>query len=91
MSDALENRRLHPNRTGLALPWPGLFSLLVLFLAGSFQTAQAALRFDVFLGYDGIVREANWFPAVFEVDNDGPTFTGVIELVTESGSRGQVR
>jgi len=38
------------------------------------------MQFDVFLGYDGIVPEASWFPIVIEVDNDGPTFTGLVEI-----------
>ncbi len=42
--------------------------------------ALAAIQFDVFLGYDGIVPEASWFPVVCEVKNDGPTFNGVVEL-----------
>ncbi|MEW6303898.1 MAG: hypothetical protein AB1705_10530 [Verrucomicrobiota bacterium] len=53
--------------------------------------AQAALQFDVFLGYDNIVREANWFPVVCEVHNDGPSFKAVFELTSEQGGRGQAR
>src|SRR5438034_2186346 len=34
--------------------------MLVISLIVAF-TAQAALQFDVFLGYDGIVPEASWF------------------------------
>ncbi len=61
----------------------------VLRLAGvvigfSLTQAQAALQFDVFLGYDGTVREASWFPIVCEIKNDGPSFAGVIE-VTPAG------
>ena len=42
--------------------------------------AQAALQFDVFLGYDGLVPEASWFPIVCEVKNDGPSFVGTVEV-----------
>jgi len=50
-------------------------------LSLSFPSAlRAALQFDVFLGYDGIVPEASWFPIVCEVKNDGPPFKGVIEV-----------
>ncbi len=42
--------------------------------------ARAALQFDVFVGYDGFVREAGWFPIVCEVFNDGPSFQAVIEI-----------
>src|SRR5216684_2598583 len=41
---------------------------------------QANLQFDVFLGYDGIVPEASWFPVVCEIKNDGPGFVGVVEV-----------
>src|SRR5579859_2730185 len=51
--------------------------LLALGCAG---TALGAIQFDVFLGYDGIIPEASWFPVVFEIKNDGPTFAGTVEL-----------
>ncbi|HUS33805.1 MAG TPA: hypothetical protein VM680_00490 [Verrucomicrobiae bacterium] len=41
---------------------------------------SAAIQFDVFVGYDGVTREAAWFPVAFEVHNDGPSFNGVIEI-----------
>ena len=61
--------------------------------AGFALSAQAAIQFDVFLGYggqptgaDGIVREANWFSVACEVHNDGPSFNTVFELSpTQSG------
>ncbi|WP_150107564.1 hypothetical protein [Pedosphaera parvula] len=56
--------------------WLGI--LLIIFLTLS---ARAALQFDVFLGYEGVVPEASWFPVVCEVKNDGPSFTGTIEIV----------
>jgi len=39
------------------------FFLLAAFFVFAFvvATAHAALQFDVFLGYDGTVREASWF------------------------------
>lgn len=42
--------------------------------------AAAALQFDVFLGYDGNVREASWFPVVCELRNEGPPISGFIEI-----------
>ena len=42
--------------------------------------AQQSLRFDVFVGFDGIVPEASWFPLVCEIKNDGPPFTATIEV-----------
>jgi hypothetical protein len=53
--------------------------------------ARAALRFDVFLGYDGILPEASWFPVVCEVFNDGPSFNAVFELSPGQYSQGQSR
>lgn len=51
--------------------------------------ARGALQFDVFLGYEGITREACWVPVVFEIKNDGPSFKGVIELISDPYRRGQ--
>jgi hypothetical protein len=52
-------------------------TILYLTLAGD---AMAALQFDVFIGYDSFVPEACWFPIVFEIKNDGPSFTGTVEV-----------
>jgi hypothetical protein len=62
-----------------------LFSLLCAF------SARAALQFDVFLGYDGVVPNGTWIPVVCEVKNDGPSFTGVVEVDSDAGSSGQKR
>ncbi len=59
-----------------------------LMLAG---VARAEFEFDVKLGYEGTVREANWFPVAFEIFNDGPPISGVIELTNEQTGRGQAR
>jgi hypothetical protein len=64
--------------------------LLILICAFAF-TARAALQFDVFLGYDGVVPNGTWIPVVCEVKNDGPSFTGVVEVDSDSGSSGQKR
>jgi len=37
-------------------------------------------QFDVFAGYGGTTIEANWFPVVCEVRNEGPTFNAVFEF-----------
>ena len=52
-------------------------SVLFLLVGG---IAQAALQFDIFLGYDGLIPEASWFPVVCELKNDGPAFTGTLEV-----------
>src|ERR1041385_7618542 len=67
-----------PRRSALrSLLGPIVLPVLLLL---STITSRAALQFDVFLGYDGLVPEAAWFPMVFEIKNDGPPFTGIIEL-----------
>ncbi len=57
----------------------------------SVSPARAALQFDVFLGYDGTVREASWFPIVCEIKNDGPPFAGVIEVTPGSYGKGNIQ
>src|SRR5882724_7623644 len=64
--------------------------LLAIFLLSSLA-ARAAIQFDVFLGYDGIIPEASWFPVVCEVKNDGPTFTAWIEVSSGQFNEGQTR
>jgi hypothetical protein len=54
-------------------------------------TSRAAVRFDVFLGYDGVVREASWMPVVCEIVNDGPPFQGVIEVAPGQLGKGQTQ
>lgn len=66
---------------------PGLLVFGVFFI-GSLTQAWGALQFDVFLGYDGTVREASWFPIVCEIKNDGPSFAGVIEVTAAGYSKG---
>src|SRR5579872_644447 len=68
--------------------WPALIASAFLFAAG---TARAALQFDVFLGYDGIMPERGWFPIVCELNNDGPSFTGVVEVNSDQMGTGQTR
>src|SRR5216110_1146841 len=74
--------------------WLGA-AILIFGLAAS---ARAALQFDVFIGYggqptgfDGIVREAGWFPVAVEVQNDGPPFNAAFELSSSQMGGGQTR
>jgi hypothetical protein len=67
---------------------PALF--LTAFLA-TLERAHAALQFDVFMGYDGMVREAGWFPVAVEVHNDGPSFNAVVELSASGFGNEQLR
>ncbi|MFN0067672.1 MAG: hypothetical protein ACKVYV_08560 [Limisphaerales bacterium] len=69
----------------------GLFPVVAALTAWLAAPARAELQFDVFLGYDENVREGAWFPVVFEVMNDGPAFTGTIELGQEGGLRAHTR
>ncbi len=59
------------------------FRLAKLLLAGlllGHGLAKAEVRFDVFPGFANKARNSEWFPVTFEIENDGPTFDGVIEL-----------
>ncbi len=77
--DARHSRRLSPG-VWLAFLW-------VLSVA----PVRAELQFDVFLGYDGAVREAAWFPVACEIHNDGPSFNAVFELTAGNIRTEQVR
>ena len=59
------------------------WSALAFGLCLLFGSAQAAVRFDMFVGYDGQVPQGNWFPIAFEVQNDGPSFTAVLEVAPD--------
>lgn len=63
---------------------------LLLFFS-SFTWLSAQIRFDVFIGYDGTVREGTWFPVTCEVINSGPTFAGYIEVAPGPGAGGQTQ
>src|SRR5438105_4784007 len=78
---------LGTSRPGPAPKFTLLLTLLCLLFSAS--TGRAALQFDAFPGYDGIVPEASWFPVVCEVKNDGPTFKAMIELTGSAVNQGQ--
>jgi hypothetical protein len=65
--------------------------LLAFSLVGGLTVLGRELQFDVFLGYDGTVREASWFPVVCEIKNDGAPFNGVVEVSPEQFGRGQTQ
>jgi hypothetical protein len=73
---------------GLAGRWA---ALCLPFLLALSLPAQGAVRFDVFVGYDGVVPEASWFPVTCEVQNDGPSFNAIFELTAGQYSQGQTR
>jgi hypothetical protein len=74
-----------PAVNGRFLAW------LLLFFSIFALPARAALQFDVFLGYDGVVPNGTWIPVVCEIKNDGPSFNGVVEVDSDAGSSGQKR
>ncbi|MCC6233426.1 MAG: hypothetical protein IT580_12325 [Verrucomicrobiales bacterium] len=62
--------------------------LLLLLLPGA---SRAEMQFDVFMGYDDLVREGNWFPVAFELFNDGPPVTGTVVLAPDGAADSQSR
>lgn len=69
----------------------GLIYALCFGLLGTFAAVAQLRQFDVFLGYDSIVPEGNWFPVTCEVANDGPGFMAVFELTPAQFRQGQVQ
>src|SRR5262249_17888713 len=76
----------------------GFWLGLVVLWFGRASPVDAALQFDVFLGYggqpsglDGVVREAGWFPVACEVYNDGPSFNALFEVSSSQMGGGQTR
>ncbi|MDB6032309.1 MAG: hypothetical protein JWM16_2647 [Verrucomicrobiales bacterium] len=68
-----------------------LICSVLLLLLSSGQSARAEVRFDVFLGFDGVVPDGSWFPVVFEISNDGPAFRGTVELGPANRNQSQTR
>ena len=69
--------------------WLGL--LLAILSVGSVGSVKAAIRFDLFIGYDSIVPQGAWFPATFEIFNDGPPFTAKLEISAGQFGQNQTR
>jgi hypothetical protein len=80
MVDALRRFTLRLAIPAVLLVWPA-----------TALSAASTLQFDVFLGYDGIVPEASWFPVVCEIKNDGPPFAGVIEVTGGQFTEGSMQ
>jgi hypothetical protein len=70
--------------------WPVLL-LFLLTLAGLRPAAHAQMlsrdipQFDVFVGFGGVVPEADWFPVFCEVRNEGPGFNAFFEFQDGAG------
>ena len=88
---ALNIATLRLGKQGTIQRMAKLLSLLFVCALGFAPAAKAALQFDVFLGYDGIVPEASWFPVVCEVRNDGPSFNAFLEISSGQFNQNQVR
>ena len=65
--------------------------LWLLGLGGGALRSWAALQFDVFLGYDGIVPQASWFLVVCEIKNDAPSFVGTVQVDAGKFNQDQTR
>ena len=65
--------------------------LLIALIGIAALPARAVLQFDVFLGYEGVVPEASWFPVICEIKNDGPGFVGVVEVSADRYGESQTR
>ena len=92
------NRPIQPKHRDMAyfraIPIPDTlrtFFLVAWLLAGFSTSAIANLQFDVFPGYDSMAREGQWCPVSFEIKNDGPTFSGFIEISSMQMNRSQSR
>jgi hypothetical protein len=66
-----------------------LFLVILLCLAN--ESVRGEVRFDVFLGYDGTVRESAWFPITFEIQNSGPPMSGLIEIAPANFGKGHTQ
>ncbi|MEO6033812.1 MAG: hypothetical protein ABIQ35_01005, partial [Verrucomicrobiota bacterium] len=88
---ALNNATVRLGKQKTVRRFARLTLLLVAFLFNFASSSKAALQFDVFLGYDGIVPEASWFPVVCEVRNDGPSFNAFLEISSGQFNQNQVR
>ncbi|RZO60554.1 MAG: hypothetical protein EVA72_02835 [Limisphaerales bacterium] len=57
----------------------------------SCNIVNAEVRFDVFMGFSGKARNGEWFPVTVEIENDGPTFSGEIEIKPNSFNEQSIR
>jgi hypothetical protein len=72
-----------------------IFLLALALLAPAFPL-RAQIIFDVFVGHglgvaDSTVSEGAWFPVTCEIQNDGPSFNGLVEITGGQFGNGQAR
>src|SRR5712672_1961828 len=68
--------------------WVAMLLLLPVLCSGA-SKERDPIQFDVFLGHDGVVPEASWFPVICEIKNDGPGFTATVEIAGGNYNQGQ--
>jgi hypothetical protein len=94
-SNAIESTDAAPRRPSRfpAFPLSRISALLIVsWLAVlAAMPARAAIRFDMFVGYDGVVPQGSWFPIAFEVFNDGDPFIAELEVTPNNYNSGQTR
>jgi hypothetical protein len=79
------------------LPRAARFFLPVLLLClAPLVSLRAQVIFDVFVGHglgvaDSTASEAAWFPVTCEIQNDGPSFNGIVEITGGQFGQGQAR
>lgn len=73
-------RAFQPDRRHIRIRLLLRIAALFLLWSVALSTTYAAVRFDMFVGYDGIVPQGSWFPISFEVQNDGPGFVAEVEI-----------
>ena len=73
--------------------WHWLLGLLALpFFHGiGYGASSGEIQFDVFVGYDGCVRQGAWNPVVVETFNAGPSRNAVIEVSSDRMGASTVR
>ncbi len=64
-----------------------------LLVAGALRAQQPArdIQFDMFPGFGGALAQGAWYPVMFELKNDSPTFSSMIQLSSQAfgGAEGQ--
>lgn len=59
--------------------------------SGLAASGNSPIRFDAIIGYSGVMPQNAWFPVMCELQNTGPTLTGIIEISNDQLSKGQSR
>jgi len=57
----------------------------------SHAESNSTIRFDAIIGYSSVSPLNAWFPITCELQNSGPTITGIIEISSDQLTQGQNR